>query len=178
MAIETKYLFALDTNVLSVILFKVSGVTHLTFSHVSHQVWNLFQTYALTRFCFVWFFFCHYSSSQPLVPMSNWQGLLVFCISSYRVCFPKLLYSSLGTGQCVPLALHTKAWSSTSSRQRGDGGRFGIRRGSIRILSRSREHFLCSHCVTKPTCSRLSCAKEVLLVWLILFQFLSMEILI
>lgn len=116
----------------------------------------------LMPLCF--FFFFHYSSSQPLVPVSNWQGLLVFCTSSYKVCFPKLLYFSLGTGQCVPLALHKKAWNSTSSRHRGDSSRFGIRRGSIRSLSRSREHFLCPHCVTKPTRSRLSCAKEVLLV--------------
>lgn len=121
------------------------------------------------------FFPCHYSSSQPLVPVSNWQG---FCSSSYRVCFPKLLYSSLGTGQCVPLALHTKAWNGTKSRRRGGSSRFGSGRGSIRSLSRSREHFLCSRCVTKPTRSRLACAKEVLLVRLILFQFLSVEILI
>lgn len=105
MAVATKCLFALDIKVLSVILLKISDTIHLTFSHGSHQVQNLFQTYALMLY---FFFFCRCSSSQPLVPMSNWQGLLVFCTSSYRVCFPKLLYSSLGTGQCVPLALHTK----------------------------------------------------------------------
>lgn len=107
MAIATKHLFALNTKVLSVILLKNSGVIHLTFSHGSHQVRKLFQTYALMLY-FFFFFFGRGSSSQPLVPMSNWQDLLVFCTSSYRVCFPKLLYSSLGTGQCVPLALHTK----------------------------------------------------------------------
>lgn len=153
MAITTKYLFALITKVLSVILLKISGVIHLTFSHGSHQVRNLFQ---LMPLCFT-FFPCRCSSSQPSVPMSNWQGLLVFCTSSYRVCFPKVLYPSLGTGQCVPLALHTQAWSSPSSR-------LGTRRGSIRSLSRSREHFLCSLCITKPACSRLSCAREGLLV--------------
>lgn len=175
MEIVTKYLLALDSKVLSVILLKISSVIHLTFCHGSHQFWNLFQTYALMLFLL---FFCHYSFSQPLVPASNWQGLLVFCSSSYRVCFPKLLHPSLGTGQCVPLALHTKAWNCTSSRHRGGSSRAGSGRGSIRSLSRSRERFLCSHCVTKPTRSRLSPAKEVLLLWLILFQFLSMEILI
>lgn len=85
-AIATKYLFSVCTKVLSVILLKVSGVIHLIFSHGSHQVPNLFQIYALMLFFFD-------SSSQTLVPKSNWQGLLVFCTSSYIVCFPKSLYS-------------------------------------------------------------------------------------
>lgn len=110
---------------------------------------------------------------QWVIGRDYWSPAPVVTGFAFPKCFIPLWHRTVRT-----LSPPHKTWSSTRSRRWGESSRVGSSKGSIRSLSRSREHFLYSHCVTKPTCSGLLPAKEVLLVSLILFQFLSMEILI
>lgn len=93
MAIATKHLFALNTKVLSVILLKTSGVIHLTFSHGSHQVRKLFQTYALMLYFFFFLVVVPLLSPwcQWVIGRIYWSSALAVTGFAFPNCFIPLL---------------------------------------------------------------------------------------